>query len=505
MFQNSKTTLIVVLSVFVGIFVGLVIASKFSWTHNGLADEEVALGETSFEQPQSVINSDLKSTNRAFVEIAKKVTPTVVSITSEKLVKIRNPFSDFFKNDDLFRRFFRIPGDGEQEYRQRGLGSGVIVDSKGYILTNYHVIKDADEVNVVIDKNEYEATIVGTDPATDVAVIKIDKKSLPAAIVGDSDKLEVGEWVLAIGSPFSLSLEHTVTAGIISAKGRSGLALGSEVNYQDFIQTDAAINPGNSGGALVNLKGELIGINTAIIAGNYGGNLGIGFAIPINIAKHVMDELITHGKVIRGYLGVWIQTPDAELSESLGLKENKGAVVSDIVEDGPADKAGLKKLDVIIEVDRKKIDDAQELTNLIASYNPGSTVNLKIIRDGKIKNIPVTLGERPESRTEKPHVARRSVLDRLGLEVTNLSDRLARNYGYEDETGVLVTKVRSGSVAEDKNIRSGDLIKEVNRKQVESVQELENIVEKLDAGDIVLFQIKRGRTNNFVAMKVPKP
>ncbi|MFQ6113450.1 MAG: Do family serine endopeptidase, partial [bacterium] len=400
----------------------------------------------------------------------------------------------------------RIPGDGEQEFRQHGLGSGVIVDQGGYILTNYHVVKEADEINVVIDKKEYDATIVGTDPATDIAVVKIDKKNLPAIILGDSDKLEVGEWVLAIGNPFDLSLEHTVTAGIISAKGRSGLRLGGEVNYQDFIQTDAAINPGNSGGALVNLKGELVGINTAIIAGNTGGNVGIGFAIPIDMAKRVMDELIAHGKVIRGYLGVRIGTPDAEMSEALGLKENEGAVVVEVQRDTPADRAGLKKYDVIVEVEGHPIESAQELTNLIASYDPGTRVNLKIVRDGKIKYIAVTLAERPETSDETPRIAQsRSVTARLGLQVTELTNRLAREYGYEGEEGVLVSDVRSNSVAYEKGIRRGDLIKEVNRKKVKSVREFESIVEKLDAGKIVLFQIKRGRENNFVAMKVPKP
>ncbi|MFQ5823808.1 MAG: DegQ family serine endoprotease [bacterium] len=506
MLNKNKTTLIVAFSIFIGILVGLVIASNFNWTRNGLADEEVTpAAESNVENPQVAIKSDYESTSRAFVEIVKKVNPTVVSITSEKVVKVRNPFADFFNNDDFFRRFFRLPDDGEQEFRQRGLGSGVIVEPNGYILTNYHVIKEADEINVVIDKKEYDAKVIGQDPATDVAVIKINKNSLPVANLGDSDKLEVGEWVLAIGNPFDISLEHTVTAGIISAKGRSNLNLSGELRYQDFIQTDAAINPGNSGGALINLRGELIGLNTAIIPGNTGGNLGIGFAIPINMAKRVMDELIAHGKVIRGYLGVYIGTPDAELSEALGLKDNKGAVIVEVQENTPADKAGLRKYDVIIEVNGQKIQDDQHLTNLIASYSPGEKVNLKIVRDGKIKYIPITLGERPETRTETPRISQTSVLGRLGLQVTELTDGLAKRYGYEEETGVLVSKVRSGSIAEDKGIRTGDLIKEVNRRKVKTVREFEIIVDKLEVGEIVLFQIRRGRSNNFVAMRVPKP
>jgi serine protease Do len=506
MLKNNKTTLIIAFSIFIGILVGLVIASNFSWTHNGLAEEELNTVKTSLESSKPAIKSDFEGTSRAFVEIVKRVNPTVVSITSEKVVKVRNPLADFFNDDDFFRRFFRIPGDGEREFRQQGLGSGVIVDPSGYILTNYHVVKDADEINAVIDKKEYDAKIIGTDPATDIAVIKIDKKNLPAVTLGNSDELEVGEWVLAIGNPFDLSLEHTVTAGIISAKGRSGLRLGGEVNYQDFIQTDAAINPGNSGGALVNLQGELIGINTAIIASNTGGNLGIGFAIPINMAKGVMDQLIAHGKVIRGYLGVYIDTPDAELSEALGLKENEGAVIVEVQKDTPADRAGLKKYDVIVEVDGQKIEEAQQLTNLIASYDPGKRVNLKIVRDGKVKNIPVKLGERPETSKETPRIAKSSsVTARLGLQVTELTNRLAREYGYEGDEGVLVSDVRPNSVAYEKGIRRGDLIKEVNRKKVRSVREFEIIVEKLEVGKIVLFQIKRGGSNNFIAMKVPKP
>lgn len=506
MLKNNKTTLIIAFSIFIGIVVGLVIASNFSWTGNGLADEEVNAVEPSLQTPTEAVTSDFAGTSRAFVEIVKRVNPTVVSITSEKVIKVRNPFADFFNEDDFFRRFFRIPGDGEREFRQQGLGSGVIVDPRGYVLTNYHVVKDADEINVVIDKKEYDAKVIGQDPATDIAVVKIDKNNLAAATLGDSDKLEVGEWVLAIGNPFDLSLEHSVTAGIISAKGRSGLRLGGEVSYQDFIQTDAAINPGNSGGALVNLKGEVIGINTAIIAGNTGGNLGIGFAIPINMAKRVMDELIAHGKVIRGYLGVRIDTPDAELSEALGLKENEGAVVVEVQKDTPAEKAGLEKYDVIVEVDGQTIEDAQHLTNLIASYDPGKRVNLKIIRDGKVKHISVRLGERPETSSAAPRISQSSsVTARLGLQVTELTNRLAREYGYEGEEGVLVSEVRSNSVAYEKGIRRGDLIKEVNRRKVKSVREFETIVEKLDVGKIVLFQIQRGRNNNFVAMKVPKP
>ena len=500
----NKKTLVVVFSICLGIFVGLVIASNFNWTQNGFANNK-ASGLTP-SAPQSIppINSDLESTSRAFVEIAKRVTPTVVSITSEKVVKVRDPFANFFGNDEFFKRFFPGRGNGEKEFRQNGLGSGVIVSSDGYILTNYHVIKDADELNVIIDKKEYVARVVGSDPETDIAIVDIDAQNLPAILLGDSDKLEVGELVLAIGSPFDISLQHTVTAGIISAKGRSNLNLGGNLTYQDFIQTDAAINPGNSGGALVNIRGELIGINTAIYAGNGGGNVGIGFAIPVSLAKQVMDDLISKGKVVRGYLGVVVGTPDAELSEALNLKENAGAVISEVADGTPADKAGLKKYDVIIEVEGKKIEDRQRLTNLIATFNPGEKVSLKIIRDGKVVFKTVELAERPSAHGVSEPVAENSVTNQLGIEVADLTKKLAEKYGYDNDEGVLVSDVHRNSVAAEKGLRRGDIIKEVDRRRVRSARDVERMIESLEPGDIVLFQIKRQTSNHFIAMKVPK-
>ncbi len=498
----NRKSVIVIFSILVGVVVGLMLASNFNLSNNGLANHQPAPTAAAAVVSQP-IHSDLESTSRAFVEIAKRVTPTVVAITSEKTVRVTSPFSNFFHNDDFFRRFFPDPGD--REYTQRGLGSGVIVSSDGYILTNYHVVKDADEINVVIDRNQYDAKIIGTDPATDVAVIKIEAKDLPAATIGDSDNLEVGELVLAIGSPFDLRLQHTVTSGIISAKGRA-LNIGGDLTYQDFIQTDAAINPGNSGGALVNIRGELIGINTAIYAGTTGGNIGIGFAIPINLAKRVMDDLISHGKVYRGYLGVWITTPDADMSEALKLKDTRGAVVNEVAKGSPADRAGLRKYDVIIEVDGKTIDDSQMLTNLIASYAPGSTVNLKIIRDGKTRELSVKLDERQEEKSARPQVSQQgsTTMDMLGLQVSELNRRLQNEFGYEGESGVVVTDVRQGSLAEQKGLARGDLIKEVNRQSVSSVREFERIVAAVAPGDIVLFQVQRGSRNLFIAIRLPK-
>jgi len=499
MARYKTKAMMVTLSVFLGILIGLVLASNLEWTRSGFAVNEVVQSQI---QSAPITSSDLEKTSRAFVEIAKRVTPTVVSITSEKVIRVRDPFADFFGNDDFFRRFFRMPNDGEREYRQNGLGSGVIVSGDGYILTNYHVIKDADEVNVVIDKEEIDAEVVGKDPATDLAVIKIDRSNLPAIKLGNSDALDVGEWVLAVGSPFNLSLEHTVTSGIVSAKGRA-LNLGSDLTYQDFIQTDAAINPGNSGGALVNIRGELIGINTAIYSGNAGGNIGIGFAIPVNLAKRVMDDLIESGKVVRGYLGVRIGPLDSEMAQALNIRNKQGAVVVEVQEGTPAQRAGLKKYDVIIEVEGKKIEDAQMLTNLIASYSPGDKLDLKIVRDGQVRSLPIALAERPGEGTVAA-AAPSSVISKLGIDVAELSDQRADRYGYAGEDGVLVTDVKRGSVAEEKGLRPGDLVVEVNREKVTSVRDLTVQLDKLSKGEIVLFQIKRQRATQFVAMKVPE-
>jgi len=507
--QKNKRAAVIILSVFVGLILGLVIASNLSLTQNGFAGDDSKATTKSVAsatiEPIQNVNPDIEATSRAFVEIAKRVTPAVVSITSEKVVKVNDPLSNFFHRDDFFRRFFRTP-DSEQEYKQRGLGSGVIVSPDGYILTNYHVIKDADEIDVMIDRKSYDAKIVGTDPATDIAVIKIDEQSLTSVSLGNSDNIEVGEWVLAIGSPFDLRLQHTVTSGIISAKGRT-LNLSGELTYQDFIQTDAAINPGNSGGALVNVRGELIGINTAIYAGNSGGNLGIGFAVPINLAKNVMDDLISHGEVVRGYLGVFINTVDAELSEALGIEDNEGAVVTQVVDGTPAAKAGLKKYDVIIGVDGKKIPDSQTLTNIIASYRPDEKVKLKVIREGKEKAISVKLERRPgdDNLASRPSPSNNeSTLDKLGLSMRNLTSELAERYGYEEVNGVIVTDVKAGSPAAEKGMRHGDLIVEVDRQNVTSIDDIERITSDLSPGSIVLFQIKRGGNNHFIAMKVPE-
>jgi len=504
MSTKRKMVAIVGASIAGGIVIGLVIASRLNFTPDGFANNGLKPVVVNTVATTAAIPSDFQETSRAFVDIAKRVTPTVVSITSEKVVKMKDPLSNFFHKDEFFRKFFNQPnGDGGREFKQRGLGSGVIVSSDGYILTNYHVVKEADEINVMIDKKPYDAQVVGVDPATDIAVVKIDQNNLPTVTVGDSDQLEVGEWVLAIGSPFDLSLQHTVTSGIISAKGRA-LNLSGDLTYQDFIQTDAAINPGNSGGALVNIRGELIGINTAIYAGNAGGNVGIGFAVPVNLAKHVMQDLIEHGEVVRGYLGVYIDNLDPELSEALKIDDNEGAVVTEVIEGTPAEKAGLKQYDVIVGVDGHKVAGRQALTNIVASYKPGKKVRLKVIRDGEAEFITVSLERRPESASAKSTPSQpEEMLKRLGLELRNLTDELASRFGYEGEEGVVVTKVESNSIAEEKGMRSGDLIVEVDRQPVRSVRQLREMFDGFGQGQIVLFEIRRGKGTQFIALKMP--
>ncbi|MBD3288058.1 Do family serine endopeptidase [candidate division KSB1 bacterium] len=511
--KSHKITLLVIGSIFIGIIGGLIIASNFEWTDNSVASQQenskgVVLGS---EKEPLKPGADLAGLENAFVKVAKEVKPSVVTITSAKIIKYRrmNPFSDFF-NDDFFRYFFRQPENRrdrdrqlpeEEEFRQQGLGSGVIISSDGYIITNNHVIKDADEITVLtIDNKEYQAEIIGADAKTDVAVIKIDEKNLPAIRLGDSDKIEVGQLVMAVGNPFSAQLEHTVTHGIISAKGRSNFQL---AQYEDFIQTDAAINPGNSGGALVNLRGELIGINTAIISGS-GGNVGIGFAIPVNMARHVMEMLIDKGHVVRGWLGVMIQGIDDEMAQALDLEEARGALVAQVMEDSPAEKAGFKTEDVILEFDGKDVRDQTHLTLMIASTEPNKEVTFKVKRGDRIINIDAVLGERPDDKEVATTSREAKSSEKLGIKVETLTSDLERQYGYENERGVVVTYVSRASIAYREGIREGDLIKEINRKQVKNVSDFNDILDAIKPNGIVFIRLRKGDDHYYVSFKMPK-
>jgi serine protease Do len=451
----------------------------------------------------------LNQFSAAFEAAAAKVNPSVVPIFSEQVTRVENPFGfpddplrQFF-GGDFFKRFFGEQAPGEQKETIHALGSGVIVSDDGYILTNNHVVKGADKLTVVLqDKKKYTAKIVGTDPQTDVAVVKINAKNLPQANLGNSDEVKVGQWVIAVGNPFQLM--HTVTAGIISAKGRSSVNL---ADYEDFIQTDASINPGNSGGALADLDGNVIGINTAILSpSGDGGNVGIGFAIPINMAKSVMNELISKGKVTRGYVGVMLQDVDDNLAKALKLKSTEGALVGDVTPGSPGEKAGIKRGDVIISFDGTKIENTDQLRNLVAEREPGTSTKITVMRDGKEMELTVVLGERPKNlasrgqRSEKPE---EQTSKKLGLSIQNLTPDIAKQFGYQNEHGVVVTDVTAGSPGEEAGMARGDLIKEVNRVEVRSVQDFNRATEHLRSGDTIALLIRRGQNTFFVAIQIP--
>ncbi|MFQ6675852.1 MAG: Do family serine endopeptidase [Fidelibacterota bacterium] len=440
--------------------------------------------------------------SKTFTEVASKVNPAVVTITSKKVIKrpgmnFRHPFEEFFGED--FFSPFQFP---ESEMEAEVLGSGVIVDpDRGYVLTNNHVVEGAEEVSIfLMDERILDAEIVGTDAPSDVAVLRIEANDLVGVDLGDSDELEVGEWVLAIGSPFSRNLSHTVTAGIVSAKGRSGIVGG--VDYEDFIQTDAAINPGNSGGALVNLQGELVGINTAIATGGFSrGNVGVGFAIPINLAKRVMDDLITQGRVIRAWLGVWIQDVNDALARSWGLSVPEGAAVTGVFEGSPADEAGLKVGDVILEFEGHKVKNSAQLKNLVSSARPDTRVTLEVVRKKRHRTFRIQLAELPERETV---IARREKsFPGLGLRVEELSPGVASRLGLdEDQRGVVVVEVQANSPARDAGLQRGDVITRVGDKEIDSVREFYSAVEDEQTDGVVVFLVKRRGGSFFVAVKM---
>ena len=501
--MRSKKAAIVTMAVMVGLIFGLIIASNFNFMNTGMAFDSAAEPKSSqvkVTESAPAVMLDLEAASNTYVQIAQKVSPSVVMITSERVVKYKNPFFHFF-GDDWSRRFFDQPGGGREQV-QRGLGSGVIVSSDGYILTNNHVIKDADKLNVVFNGDEYEAEVIGSDTNTDLAVVKIDKKNLTSIELGSSDALRVGEIVLAIGSPFSEDLENTVTQGIVSAKGRKNLQIGgSQMTYQDFIQTDAAINPGNSGGALVNLRGKLVGINTAIVGQTY---TGVGFAIPVDMAKWVMSQLIDKGKVVRGWLGVGIRPVSKKMARAFDVKEASGALIEEVF-DGPAKDAGLEIGDIIVEFDGKAIEDNFALINLVAQYDPDSRVSVVVVREGKKKNFTVKLGQRPED----PAVAQRTTPEKeniLGFQVAELNNVLRQRFDAvnEDDATVVVTAVKPNGQAAREGLRSGDLILKLNHQKIKSVRQFNKIVSETKAGDVLLLRIKNKSGSRFVALEMPE-
>jgi len=418
----------------------------------------------------------------------------VVTIKTEKKVQMDQFHSQF---DNRMFPFFEFP----REYNSNALGSGVIVDqTKGYVLTNNHVVDDADQITVVlIDKREVSATIIGKDPKSDLAVLQISADNLHELELGNSDKVRVGEWVLAVGSPFSTNLSHTVTAGIVSALGRSNII--SNQNYEDFIQTDAAINPGNSGGALLNMSGELIGINTAIATGGTErANRGVGFAIPSNMARKVMNDLIDKGYVVRSWLGVYIQPIDQKMAKGLDLDFLDGALVNDIVDDSPAEKAGMKKGDVIVEFEGEKVKDPSHLKNIVSSTKPGTRSDVMVFRDGKTKMMHVTL----EELENEPQVFAANNTDHeqnFGMQVQDISPGIADLYKLEgDARGVVVTEIIPGSHAAKAGIMVGDIISRIGKQDVNSVKEFRKLVKTAEKDDTVLFLVKRDGVSRFYAV-----
>jgi len=429
-----------------------------------------------------------------FSALAKQVQPGVVNIRTVKTTKEGGPvFRHFFGNPFGNRDPFGEGGPG-REFKQRSLGSGFILDREGFIVTNNHVVEGADQIKVRLpDEREFDAKVIGRDPKTDLALIQIDgAKDLSALKMGDSEKLEVGSWVLAVGSPFGL--EQTVTAGIVSAKGRF-IGAGP---YDDFIQTDASINPGNSGGPLLNMNGEVVGINTAIVAQGQG----IGFAIPVNLAQTIIAQLKEHGSVTRGWMGVGIQDLTAELAQYYGLKDQKGVLVTQVFPGDPADKAGIKVKDVIVAVDGKPVGTSRELSSAVAGMPVGKEVPVQILRDGKEQTVKVQLTERKD--TEPTVKGATPEADELGIRAADLNPEVARRFGIdENEKGVLVTGVKSGSKADQAGLQQGDIVKEVNRAAVQSVKELTAEFGKAKPGDSVPFLVKRG-TTGFTVVKVIK-
>ena len=438
----------------------------------------------------------------SFAPIVKKVLPEVVNISSSKVVKNPTGFSgqlpEGMQMDPFFRQFF---GDNSghqfnapREDRERSLGSGVIVSPEGYILTNNHVVADATDIKVTTsDKHEYKARVVGTDPRTDIAVLKINATNLPAITIGDSAKMQVGDTVLAIGDPFGVG--ETVTSGIVSALGRTNLGI---EDYEDFIQTDAPINPGNSGGALVNDRGELIGINTAILSHGSGGSQGVGFAVPANLARNVMDEIVRNGKVTRAYLGVSIQEVSPQLAKAFGEAEPRGALVGDVSSGSPAEKSGLQKGDIIVELNGKPITDSNQLRMSISMMAPDTLANLKVLRNGTERDVAVKLGVLPTDKEQASAETPNPQGALEGVSVGNVTDEAVQQLGLPANTkGVVVTDINPASTAADSGLRQGDVIQEVNHQPVANVADFDRAVRK--AGKDPLLLVNRQGNTLFIA------
>ena len=496
--QNIKKQLSTLLLTLIILPIATVCFSLLSTLHASTTEETEELLKK-IEKLQSAANTLEKSLEL----VAEYIKPSVVSVTTVKVIKHptgnfhgnrqkreNDPFRDFF-GDDFFEKFFpRIP---EGELKTQSLGSGVIVDERGYILTNNHVVEDTDELKIKLgDKREFDAVIIGTDPQTDLAVVKIEGENLIPAKLGNSDEMRPGQWAIAVGNPFGFS--HTLSLGVISATKRSGVGI---AQYEDFLQTDAAINPGNSGGPLVNIKGEVIGINTVIVT-RTGGYQGIGFAIPVNMAKAVLRDLIDKGKVTRGWLGVVIQDLDSSLAKQFEVDITEGVLISDIQKESPAEKAGFERGDIIIMYDNNQITDLNQLRNIVAQTSVGKKVEVKVLRGSKEKALTVTIEEQPADLFAG---GLSPVGNDLGITAQELTKELADSLGYEDENGVVVSSVEPDSAAAQSDIKEGDLIKEVNRKKINNLNEFKQAIKKTDKESDILLLVRREKFTQFVIIK----
>jgi serine protease Do len=445
----------------------------------------------------SVALADVRNEQDGFVKVAEKVMPAVVNISTEKIItrKYADPFESFF-NDPFF--------GGNSNQRRRGrdikqkatsLGSGFVISEDGYIITNYHVIADAEKIEIKFaDKVTYKAKIVGTDPETDIALLKIDGKNekFEKVELGDSDKIKIGQWAIALGNPYGLN--NSMTVGIVSAKGRSGMGIET---YENFIQTDASINPGNSGGALVDIDGKVIGVNTAILS-QTGGNVGIGFAIPINMVKNIIKNLKDEGKVTRGFLGVVLQQVDKKMADKFGMKKPKGALISDIVKDAPAEKAGIKRGDIILYFDGKELEDVNDAINKISNSEIGKDIKIKLLRDKKEIELIVKLVNKKDgdTKTEENRII-------LGMRLKALDDTLRSKMKYsKDKTGIIVMEVVNDSEAEQAGIEAGDLIKEIDKKEIKSIKEFIDIYELTKSGEEILLYVE-GKKSRYIVIAKP--
>ena len=444
----------------------------------------------------------------AFENAANAIKDSVVNINSVKHAKtpprqrmqrmprqqspFGNPYEDFFGND-FFEKFFRQ--QDPQNRAQQGLGTGVILDKDGHIITNNHVVADADEITVrLTDKKEYKATLIGSDPKTDLAVIKIEANGFKPAMLGNSDKLKIGEWVVAAGNPFGL--DNTITAGIVSAKGRSNVGI---VDYEDFIQTDAAINPGNSGGPLINLKGEVVGINSAIFSKS-GGYMGIGFSIPANMVKSVFDNILNSGRVIRGWLGVLIQNLDEDMAQSFGYTSTKGALIGDVTTGGPAAKGGLRQGDIVTEFNGVQIEDVTHLRKLVADTAPGSTASLSIFRNGKNEKVSLKISEQTDDAAP---IQQQETETDLGLSLRDLSPEIAQQLNTKVKVGSVVTDVEPGSPAFRAGIQPGDIIVGFNGQKINNSSDFEKALKGVGPKSGFRLTIQSGETQRYAFIKRP--